>query len=129
MKVKNDFITNSSSVGYVISGPAHILKNLDFLLKKDGITAMDIHKFKYFNAEEGIEPLYKYHIGRKRDWIDKATNFTSKWGKVGNQEMFDAAKNQMLNNKSIVILELERGTNNHSILLNEDIDIIQMEDH
>jgi hypothetical protein len=127
MKIKINFITNSSSTAYLITGDDHILKNIVSLLRHYKVRKRDIEEFKYFDARKRIEPLKKYHFGRELDWVDKATGYDPEYGKLGSKDMYKDATNQILNNKSVAIIVVDHNSHAFEVLSDQDVDIIRGE--
>jgi len=83
LKIKTDFITNSSSVHYYIEAPYEITaKDLSLNIRHD-------EDFEIFND---IEHLITYCQNEECDWIDKARGTPKRWYHSIWEEEFDMMK-------------------------------------
>jgi hypothetical protein len=97
MKIKLDFITNSSSCCYVISSPKPISMS-DIVLS--GV------KFNEFQCLDSVENLIKYTDCEPCDWVKKATGPRRFWGCQPRE--YEKYKKIIEDGKYVIIAHVER---------------------
>lgn len=114
MKIKADFVTNSSSTAYIVVDSSKNYGDLKNLLWEEGVKKRDIEHCITFNSVEDVEEFNNY--GDPLDWIEKITgppqNYMS--------ELYDIARSLARQGKQVSFLELERGVDLYSILSDYD---------
>lgn len=129
MKIKADFITNSSSSAYIIveNTPASDLE-LDVLAWKNGIKN-DGHLIKDYQVFEvnDIDEVKTYNNnGKPLDWIQEITGI--KWGELG--DCYDQIVERIKNGQTVHYIEVERGEVDLEELTKDyDVQIIWCEEY
>ena len=102
MKIKLDFVTNSSSVCYLIMSPEKMTKK--FLIDQ-GITSRRIDDF---DCIKSIEQLITIAEGNDKpcDWIRRATGPLQFWGM--NKEWYPIAKEIIKEGKYVLLIDMDR---------------------
>jgi hypothetical protein len=98
MKIKLDFVTNSSSCCYVISSPKP-MKTSDFVSISGG-------SFNEFQSLSTIEELIKYTDSEPCDWVKKATGPRRFWGCQPRE--YEKYKAIIESGNSVIIAHVER---------------------
>ena len=102
MKVKLDFVTNSSSCCYLIASDVRLFKK-DLL--KMGIRDSSINHFKCIGDKEKLISFTE-GLGQKCDWVKKATGPKQFWGM--RKEWYEKAKDIIEDGGYIVTIDIER---------------------
>ena len=113
MKAKLDFVTNSSSVCYLISLPKRLTK---ITLKLEGIKNKCINDFLCTNKNTR---LIQYIDQEPCDWIKKATGPTKFY--YASKEWYDLAKAELDNGEWVLFIDLERNYYDECIVHFEEI--------
>lgn len=100
MKIKIDFITNSSSICFLIMAPQRITKK--FIIE-NGVRPSVINDFKCIT---NLKKLIEYVDGQPCDWIRYARGPT-RWWNLEEDWYFDA-KEIIENGKAVVLIDIER---------------------
>jgi len=105
MKIKLDFVTNSSSCCFLLSSQIK-LSEKDFI--QQNVVPSSINSFVCLST---IEQLIAYaetgNIGHSCDWIMKARGPKNFWGM--SQAWYDKSKNMIDGDFSALYIEIERG--------------------
>ena len=101
MKIKLDFVTNSSSTCYLISSPKRITK---VLLGEYG---MRLSRIDYLHIITNREALIKQASGRDEcDWISKATGPDRFWGM--SEEWYKKGLSALEDAEYICLIDIDR---------------------
>lgn len=101
MKIKIDFVTNSSSICFLIMVPQQRITKKSVI--EDGVRPAVINDFKFINS---IGKLIEYTDGQPCDWIRYATGPTWWWNL--NQDWYAEAKEIIQNGKAVLLIDIER---------------------
>ena len=127
MKIKTDFVTNSSTSSYILSYTEKENFGLENLLRK--IFKVKKRQIKVLAYIETIEHLEKHHKGKPFDWIEKIVGYNG-FGEIGSPALFDAAKEAISKGNKIIHLEMDRDVNLMEILKGiDELKIIGSESH
>jgi len=127
MKIKTDFITNSSSSAFIIIENTPIKDlNIEELALEDGVKKHYINEYLIFKGGE-IKELQKYHNGGKPfDWIEIITGV--EYGIMG--ACYEDTSHSVKNNQTVHYFICERGEADlHTLLADYDVNIIQCEEY
>jgi hypothetical protein len=114
MKVKLDFVTNSSSVCYLISLPNELTQEK---LKSFGLkTKKCINDFMCTNE---VERLIHYVGQEPCDWINKITGPTTYY--YATKEWYEMAKKELSKEQWILFIEIERNYYDECVIEFENI--------
>ena len=105
MKIKTDFVTNSSSTSFILAIKKGQLSNLkDTIRRLDGAPEAGNEGARIFNAFESIEQLDVYTNNGPLDWIAKpiGPKFINK-----PQHLYELYKKEVDNKNIVVDLEID----------------------
>lgn len=98
MKIKTSFVTNSSSVCYVLN----YLPDVDI----EGLLRESIYSFDVLDVFENIEELEIAIKGAPFDWVEKATGYKGNYKDISDYE-FDLLKAEIAKNGAAIFLEID----------------------
>lgn len=107
MKIKIGFVTNSSSVSYIIVNTSKKPFDIISHFKKHDISMSLIDDHEEFAPDE-MKKLEIYHNGESFDWIESCTGPKKSWGRMGSHDMFYEAKKQLLLGNIVIYLDITR---------------------